>query len=159
MLPALPNAPLCLILVLASVRHRCQINEDHFIWAIASKSKHKDNAIMEWINAETSKACGEMSNQLDKFSELAIFDPIEEAADTMADAYEAMSVPSDKPSPRRRSVSVSSDKLSRRRRSGAGGSASAHHRRRRSRSKSTSMSGFLRPTPRPSRIRLYVTPS
>ena len=96
MLPALPNAPLCLILVLASVRHRCQINEDHFIWAIASKSKHKDNAIMEWINAETSKACGEMSNQLDKFSELAIFDPIEEAvfdpmeeaADTMFDAFQ-----------------------------------------------------------------------
>ena len=125
---------------------------------ISRKSKHNDITTMEWVSAETSKAYDEMSSQLNQL-ESAIFDPIEEAADTLADAYEAMSVPSDKPSPRRRSVSVSSDKLSRRRRSGAGGSASAHHRRRRSRSKSTSMSGFLRPTPRPSRIRLYVTPS
>ncbi len=43
---------------------------------------------MEWVNAETSKAYGEMSTQLNKFgesAESAIFDPIEEAMDTLMD--------------------------------------------------------------------------
>ena len=54
---------------------------------------------MEWVNAETSKAYGEMSTQLHKF-ESAIFDPIEEAADTMCDAFQGS-----------KSTSVSSNEL------------------------------------------------
>ena len=54
---------------------------------------------MEWVNAETSKAYGEMSTQLHRF-ESAIFDPIEEAADTMCDAFQGS-----------KSTSVSSNEL------------------------------------------------
>ena len=112
-----------------------------FISRNRRKSKRKDITTMEWVSAETSKAYDEMTTQLNKV-ESAIFDPIEEAADTMADAADEY-------------MSVSSDKPTRRRRIGAGGSASVrHHRRRRSRSKS--MSEFLRPAPRPSRIRLCI---
>ena len=93
---------------------------------IRRKSKHVTT--MEWINAETSKAYDDMSVQLVKV-ESFIFDPIEEAANTMADAadeqYQSMSVSSQKPSPRR-----------------------LRRRRRKSRDRP---SGFLRPTPRKSR--------